>query len=384
MKTEQIYEIMNDVTTEVLDGVSINENLENIVQVGEAVFNANAYENYVKALVNRIGKTIFVNRAYNGGAPKVLMDAWEYGSVLQKIDCDIPEAQENESWNLESGVSYDPNIFKAPKVNVKFYNNQVTFEIQMSFVEKQIKQSFLNVTELNAFISMIYNAIEKSLTIKVDKLISMTIANAIGETIYNEFSGGVYNTSSGVRAVNLLYLYNQIASTPITKADALQDMEFLKFASKTIGLYTDYMTRISDLFNIGGRPRFTPKDLMHIVVLSEFEKSCNSYLQAPTYHDDMVALPKDYETIAYWQSSGTKFEFDDVSKINITTAQGHSVVLDGVLCTIFDRDMLGVCNYERRTTSQYNARGEFINMFFKMEARYFNDFNENCVVFFIQ
>ena len=120
MRTEQIYEIMNDVTSEVLDGVSIQEDLQNIVEVGEAVFNANAYENYVKTLVNRIGKTIFVNRAYNGGAPRVLMDAWEYGSILQKIDCDIPEAQENESWNLESGVSYDPNIFKAPKVNVKF------------------------------------------------------------------------------------------------------------------------------------------------------------------------------------------------------------------------------------------------------------------------
>lgn len=383
MKTEQIYEIMNDVTQEVLDGVNINEDLSNIVQVGEAVFNANAYEGYVKALVNRIGKTVFVNRAYMGGAPSVLMDAWEYGSVLQKVDCDIPEAQENESWNLENGVSYDPNIFKSPKVNVKFYNNQVTFEVQMSFVmEKQIKQSFINLTELNAFISMIYNAIDKSMTIKVDKLISMTIANAIGETIYNEFSGGVYNTSSGVRAVNLLYLYNQ-ENTPITKAEALHNLEFLKFASKKIALYTDYMTKISTLFNIGGRPRFTPQDLMHIVLLSEFTKSADIYLQSSVYHDEMTKLPQ-YENVAYWQSSGTKFEFDDVSKINITTAQGHSVTLDGIIGIIFDRDALGVCNYDRRTTSDYNARAEFINTWFKMEARYFNDFNENIVVFFIQ
>ena len=382
MNTEQIYEIMNDVTSEVLTGVTINEDLSNIVEVGEAVFNANAYEQYTKKLVNRIGKTIFVNRAYNGGVPSVLMDAWEYGSILQKVDCDIPEAQENESWNLEDGVSYDPNIFKAPKVSVKFYNNQVTFEVQMSFVDKIIRQSFLNVNELNAFISMIYNAIDKSLTIKIDKLISMTIANAIGETIYNEFNGGVYNNGSGVRAVNLLYLYNQ-DHTPITKAEALSNMEFLKFASKQIALYTDYMTKISTLFNIGGRPRFTPSDLMHIVLLGEFAKSSDVYLQSSVYHDEMVKLPK-YESVAYWQSSGTKFEFDDVSKINIKTAQGHSVELDGVLGVIFDRDMLGVCNYDRRTTSDYNGRGEFVNMWFKMEARYFNDFNENCVVFFIQ
>ena len=382
MKTEQIYEIMNDVTQEVLDGVNINEDLSNIVQVGEAVFNANAYETYVKKLVNRIGKTIFVTRAYLGGAPSVLMDEWEFGSVLQKIDCDIPEAQENESWNLEDGVSYDPNIFKAPKVNVKFYNNQVTFEVQMSFVEKQIKQSFLNVNELNAFISMIYNAIDKSMTIKIDKLIMMTIANAIGETLYNEYNGTGYNTKSGVRAVNLLYLYNQLVTTPITKDKALQNLDFLKFASMTIALYSDYMEKISTQFNIGGRPRFTPKDLQHIVLLSEFAKASEVYLQADTFHNELVKMPS-FETVGYWQSAGT-YKFGDVSKINIKTAQGHTIEIDGVIGTIFDRDAIGVTNYERRTTSDYNGRAEFLNMWFKMEARFFNNFNEQVVVFFIQ
>lgn len=382
MKTEQIYEIMNDVTQEVLDGVNINEDLSNIVQVGEAVFNANAYETYVKKLVNRIGKTIFVTRAYLGGAPSVLMDEWEFGSVLQKIDCDIPEAQENESWNLEDGVSYDPNIFKAPKVNVKFYNNQVTFEVQMSFVEKQIKQSFLNVNELNAFISMIYNAIDKSMTIKIDKLIMMTIANAIGETLYEEYNNTGYDLKSGVRAVNLLYLYNQLVATPITKDKALQNLDFLKFASKTIALYSDYMEKISTQFNLGGRPRFTPKELQHIVLLSEFAKASEVYLQADTFHNELVKMPS-FETVGYWQSAGT-YKFGDVSKINIKTAQGHTVTIDGVIGTIFDRDAIGVTNYERRTTSDYNGRAEFVNMWFKMEARYFNDFNEQVVVFFIQ
>ena len=382
MKTEQIYEIMNDVTQEVLNGVNINEDLSNIVQVGEAVFNANAYETYVKKLVNRIGKTIFVTRAYLGGAPSVLMDEWEFGSVLQKIDCDIPEAQENESWNLEDGVSYDPNIFKSPKVNVKFYNNQVTFEVQMSFVEKQIKQSFSNVNELNSFISMIYNAIDKSMTIKIDKLIMMTIANAIGETLYEEYNNTGYDLKSGVRAVNLLYLYNQLVATPITKDEALQNLDFIKFASKTIALYSDYMEKISTQFNMGGRPRFTPKELQHIVLLSEFAKASEVYLQADTFHNELVKMPS-FETVGYWQSAGS-YTFDDVSKINIKTAQGHTVTIDGVLGTIFDRDAIGVSNYERRTTSDYNGRAEFVNMWFKMEARYFNDFNEQVVVFFIQ
>lgn len=383
MKTTQIYEIMNDVTQEVLDGVSVQEDLSNIVEIGDAVFNANAYENYVKALVNRIGKTIFVARAYMGGAPSVLIDSFEYGSILMKVECEIPEANESETWNLEDGVSVDPNIFKSPRVSTKFYNNQVTFEIQMSFVEKQIKQSFTSINELNSFISMIYNAIDKSMTIKVDKLISMTIANFMGETLYNEYPNADYDTKSGVRAVNLLYLYNQIATTPITKAQALHDTEFLKFACKTIGLYVGYLTKISTLFNMGGKAKFTPQDLMHIVMLDEFAKASEVYLQSDTFHNELVKLPK-YETLPYWQSSGATYDFDDTSRINIKTAQGHTIDASGIISCIWDRDSLGVTNYDRRATSQYNARGEFVNMFFKMDARYWNDFNEQFVLFFIQ
>ena len=95
MKITQVYEFVNAATKEALgETVVLNEDLSNIVTVGEAVFNANAMDKYVKALVNRIGKTIFVNRVYQGSAPSVMMDGWEYGSVLQKVSTGLPEATE--------------------------------------------------------------------------------------------------------------------------------------------------------------------------------------------------------------------------------------------------------------------------------------------------
>ena len=166
MEVKQIYALMNTVTEEVLGKTAlVAEDLGNIVDVGTEIFNASALDKYVKSLVNHIGKVVFVNRPYTGGAPSVLMDGWEYGSVLEKISSEMPEASENESWELEDGQSYDPNVFYKPIVSAKFFNKQVTFEIDRSFTEKQVKQSFSSAEQLNGFLSMLYDAVDKSMTV---------------------------------------------------------------------------------------------------------------------------------------------------------------------------------------------------------------------------
>ena len=155
MTINQIYELVNAATSEILgESAVVAEDLSNVVDIGTEIFNANAVDNYVRSLVNHIGRVIFVNRPYAGNVPSVLMDGWEYGSVLEKITADLPEATENESWELTNGESYDPNIFYKPTVSAKFFNKRVTFEIPMSFTERQVKESFSNATQLNGFLSM--------------------------------------------------------------------------------------------------------------------------------------------------------------------------------------------------------------------------------------
>lgn len=379
MEVKQIYTLANNATSEVLgDSILLKEDLSNLVDIGTAVFNASAVDKYVKSLVNHIGKVIFVNRPYAGGAPSVLMDGWEFGSVLEKIQAELPAAQENESWELEDGQSYDPNIFYKPQVSAKFYNSKVTFEIPMSFTELQVKQSFSSAEQLNGFISMLYNAIDKAMTVKLDALIMRTINNMIGETIYD-----ATQNSTDVRAVNLLTLYNtRFTPNTITAAKALTTPEFIRFAALYMGLYADRMKKISSLFNVGGKARFTPSDLLHIVTLSDFQKAADVYLQSDTYHDEFTRLPQ-AESVPYWQGSGTGYAFADTSKIHITTSSGHDVEQGGILAVMFDRDALGVTNLDRRVTTNYNAKAEFYNNFYKFDAGYFNDLNENFVVFYI-
>ena len=384
MLVKQVYTLLNDVVKETMGETAVvQEDLTGLVELGDTIANAVGYDAYVKSLVNHIGRVIFVNRKYSGSAPSVLMDGWEFGSILEKVSGDLPEATENESWELTDGAVYEQDIFYQPKVEVKFFNKKVTFEIPMSFTEKQVKQSFSSAEQLNAFLSMLYNEVDKAMTVNLDNLIMRTINNFIAETIYDEYGSGSHTGSSGVRAVNLLYEYNDANGTAYTVSDALSHPEFIRYCAYRMKLYSGRLGKISRLFNIGGKARFTPSDKLHIVLLDEFDASASVYLQSDTFHDELVKLPK-AETVAFWQGSGTSYDITDTGTIDIKKSDGTAVKVTGVLGVMFDRDSLGVCNRDKRTTTHYNAKGEFYSNWYKFDAEYFNDLNENFVVFFME
>ena len=377
MQVKQIHTIINNITKEILGTTDlVNEDLSNIVDVGKTLFEDTSVDNYVKTLVNHIGKVIFVSRPYSGNVPSILMDSWDYGAVVEKISAELPEAVENKSWELTDKTDYSPNVFYKPTVSTKFFNNKVTFEIDMSFTEMQVKESFSSATEINSFLSMLYNAVEKSFTVKVDALIMRTINNMIGETLNAD-------PTSNVKAVNLLKLYNDKFGTTLTAAKSITDKEFIRFASMTMALYIDRMSRLSTLFNIGGKDRFTTADNLHVVMLSDFKASANSYLQSDTFNNEFTKLPA-AETVPYWQGSGTNFAFDKVSAININTSTNKTVTKSGILAVMFDRDACGISNLNKRVTTNYNPKGEFYTNFFKLDCGAFNDLNENFVVFFVE
>lgn len=385
MDIKQIYKIVNTVTAEVLGKTDlVQEDLSNCVDVGNAIFDANSVDRYCKALVDHVGKVVFSARRYKGRAPFVLMDGWEYGAVLEKITCKgLPEAEENESWELSDGASYDPNIFYKPDVAAKFYNKRTTFEIPISFTDRQVRSAFSTPTQLNAFLSMIEVNVANSLTVKNDELIMRTINGMTADTIYSEYQGGDLTAKSGVRAVNLFYLFKQAhPDTTVTAATCLDSVEFLSFAAKYIFATKNHLAGMSELFNIGGLPRFTPEDMLHVVMHADFVNAANFTLKSNVFHDEYVKIPN-HDTIGYWQGSGTSFAFADTSKINVKSPSGNIVTASGILCVMFDREALGVTNFDPRVTSHYNPKAEFTSNWNKVDAGYFNDENENFVVFFV-
>lgn len=379
MKIKQVYSIVNGATQEVLGATAVvQEDLSDVVSIGEQIANANLYDKYVGALVNRIARNIFSIRAYSGRAPKVLMDSWEFGSIVQKVHGVLPVAEENESWELTNNTTYEQDTFYKPNVSVKIWNQKTTFEIPLSIAEEQLKQSFLGAEEMARFISMIYQMVENSLTLKFDALVMRTINNFIGATIYDN--------AVGTRVVKLLSEYNTIYGTSLTNTKALYDKDFLRYCAYRIKQVATRLSNYSTLFNIGGTQKHTPRDMLNIVMLDYLDSGVSAFLQSDTFHDELVKLP-DADVVSCWQGSGTSFALADASKVYVQVLDKNgtkrSVEQGYVVACLFDREALGVTALNKRVKEHYNAKAEFFNYWYKEDAGYFNDYNENFVVFLV-
>lgn len=377
MKITQVKDLVNSAIKET-NGSSalLKEDLSNVVDVGSEIFGADSVDNFVKKLVDRVGYTVFNSRVYQGSVPSILMNSWEFGSVMEKVETEIPTATENDSWNLQDGQSYNQDTFYQPKVSAKFYNSRVTFDIPLSFTEMQVKSAFNSATELNSFISMLVTSVQNAMTVNIDNLITRTINNMTAFTL---------NGKNKNRAVNLLTVYNAKTGQTLTAAKALTDSAFIKFANQQIMLTQGRFSKLSTLFNEGGKQRFTPPSEQHLVLLDDFASASKVYLESDTYHDNNVSL-QGYETVPYWQGSGTSYDFTDTSKIDVSitvSSKPTEIVQSGIVGVLFDTNAVGVSCMNQRVTSAYNARAEFYTNFTKFDAGFFNDLNENYVVFYI-
>ena len=378
MEVTQIADIVNKTTAEVTGTEAVSDvDLNKVVETGaEVLDNDKLIDNYVKTLIDHIGKVVFVNRPYTGSTPSVMMDSWEYGAILEKIQYEgLPEAEENDSWNLVDGQSYDPNVFHKPTVSAKFYSERRTFDIEMSFARRQVKSAFSTGAQVQAFFAMIETAISNGMTVKMDSLVQLTIANAIA-TVYNN------KLTKPVQYYDLVTAYKTATGdNTVTPENAMVTPAFTRWAAMTMKRVIARMRKLSTLFNAGGKYRHTPADRLHLILHSDFTAAAEAYLYGDTYHNEFIKLPQ-AEEVPFWQGSGTSFGWSDTSTI-IVTPSGSNVptTVNNVVGIAFDRDALGVSNLDRRVTTNWNPKAEFTNNWYKFDAGYFNDFNENIVVF---
>ena len=381
MKVNQVAEIINTISAEMLGEAAITtEDLSNIVDIGksfEDVFaDDNGVEQFMKKLVDHIGRVIVANREYRPSGVGLMRDAWDYGGILEKINIEMPEATENETWALTAGTKYDDIlVYTPPSASAVFFDSMSTFDIPMSYAADRVrKTAFSSPAQFGAFFAGLENMVTTAISFYTEMLERRTLNNLIVG------KGSV---------VNLLSLYNGESETPLAAADAISDPDFLRFASMQIALYSSYMEELSTTFNNGGWAKHTPKAYQRFVTLAAFSKGIEVYLQSNTYHDEFVKLVE-HRDVAAWQGigdGGTR-TFEDISTINAYPAgadveQDDPVEITGVVGVLFDRDAAAVCNENYRVTSFYNAGNETTKYYYKWDARYLNDFNENVIVFVV-
>lgn len=379
MQTTQIYEFLSTVYDEVTGQTGVvAENLSNIVDVGETLLSTNYRETYVNSLLNRIGRMVFVDRTYTGAAPSIIREAWEWGSIMSKSRTKDFTPTNNPTWQLTAGESVDQYEYNPPEVQTTLYNTMVTWEIDCSFVNRQLKQSFTNPAEMDRFLSMIRSQINNNQVQNIDNLIMRAINNFVGMRV-----------AKNIAVVDLLASYNTAFGTSITAAEAIYSKEFLRHAAYQILVYKKRLAKKTANFsdNAEGYTTFTPPDFLHLTLLDVVGEALNVYLQSDTFHNEFTEIGA-YDTVSEWQGTGagSAYPFDSISSLNITVSgitPAATVNRSGIVGIMFDRDAIGIINEDRRVEVAYNARGEYWNNFFKVDTRLFNDPAENGIVFTI-
>lgn len=393
MTVEQIAQFTNDFMDEITGNSNVvQEDLSNIVDAGDTILSsASNVENFLHSMTDRIARFEISNRLFNIEFPSLYRSNYEWASAREVVDIDLLEAIDTQTWNLVDGQDYPTNLFYGASADVKFYNSKTTFTVPISITDIQVKTAFINRDEYISFFNGLEIAVRNTMTMKINALARRCINSLMGDTIYDDYAGGSLSASTGAKAINLLYLYNNTENaggTPLTTSDCWQDKAFLSFCAKTINNTASYMKAPSKVFNVNGRTKNTPKEYMHTILLQWFKSTLEFGLDASTFHDEYVTLKENgtLETTPFWQAIGTgsdAYTFDEISKINIVTADGNSVTAGGIVGVIYDHYACGITQENPRTTTHYVASAEFTNEWHKQDASYFENLNEQCVVFLV-
>lgn len=382
MKINQVATLLNNINKEYAGETPITqvaEDLSNIVDVGKELTAGQQditkfFESYTKKLIDKVGRQVVVDRTYKSTAPDIQRDAWEYGSVLEKIRVSVNELENDTTWTLNAGDTPEQYEYNPATLSAKYFDDYTVFMTQISLPEKTLQSAFTSAAAMGRVIAAIENRVRMKLAISRDNLIRRTINNLIAEKI------------AANKDINLLAMYNGESGT-LTPEQAISNPAFLRYAVFQIMRYKKFITEPSVLFGDDGYVNFTPSADTKMILLDMFAQSTSVYMESDTYHNDLVSLGDNYQTVPYWQGSGTdvNFPFNTLSAINVKTASnGTTVNTSGVIGIIFDRDAAAVCMEDLQTTGNYAANGRFYNYFHYVNARYLNDLSENVLVFTVR
>lgn len=396
MTANQIKDIVQSAINQARgsSAVTLTDNSD-IVALGETMYAEGWQNDFLSALTDVIGKTIIVNRPYSEQVKGLIKDYFTFGAILRKLDVEPLAVDYDRAWTLNTSQTevlggtndgYQAGVFviKKPTVTQTLFNSFNVWSFEVTVPDVQFRQAFKSAEEMAAFIDAIMVALKNSIVESVDAMARMVYSTAIAVKCAETFgTGGTAKT-----AVNLLAAYNTLTGGSMTAAEALMDNDFIKFATKTINLYTLRMQDMSVLFNGLGKKRFTPKEEQVLTLNSEFEAAYESYLMSDTYHNEMVKLG-DYTRVNFWQGTGTGYA--DNMKVNVETpsftigeaTDKWKVSASGVIAILTDTRSLGVTVYDRYSAVERDNLKRIAQYKESANIGYYIDRGENGIVFLV-
>lgn len=385
MKVNQIATMLNNTFSEVIgESALIAEDLSNIVDVGRTITSSTAwgdnFDRYVAKIIDKVGRSIFVDRPYTGDDLGLTRESWDYGSVMEKVRVEVGDYVDNKAWQLtDSPAPSFSGIFdfdSPAEAQAKYFNQKDTLRLKICLPRNQMESAFTSAANMQRFIGAIENRIRTRREIAQEMLAYRTENNLIAAKL-----------QTGMNIVNLLSEYAAATGdTTTTAATALATPEFLRYCVRRFKTDKKLLAKFSGNYNCENYGTFTPADRLKVFALTDFATAVETVLRSQTYHDNFVTLDG-YREVPYWQGRGTSDSFTDRSTIyaypDIENATSVLQNQSGIVFVMQDRDAAMIANEELPVDVIYNPEGRFYKYWYGLDCSYYNDLAENVIVYVI-
>lgn len=389
LTAKQIFGIVNEVAAQAMGNktMAVVDN-SGLVALGNTVLGSNdTKNNFINALTDRIGRTIVSFRAYHSHFPDFERDSIEWGNILQKLKIGMPNAEEDQSYNLADGSSVDMYKINKAKVNQLLFSTETPWQTHITVHLDELEKAFVDYSAMGAFISGMFGEVQNRIELAMENLSIDCVNNYMAEMIKRK-------AQRPSRVINLVTDYNTAMGLATADAlkpkDALNTPAFLEYVVRrinTISSTMEYMT--SGLYNdtafAGGDTqndiysRHTPKSEQRMMLYIDLVNSLKTNVNSKAFNMKEVAIDLPFKTVPFWQSIKTP------DGINVKPASGGTAIeQSNVMGILFDREAMGTFKKKYSSlTSPINAAGKYYNVFYHMIEMYYNDLTENAVVFLL-
>lgn len=376
----QIYTIVNELAGQVLGEIAINViDTSTLISLGEQLNKSTAFKNaFATNLTNLIGLTVISMRAYNPDYVGTVIHAFEWGIYMRKIYVQMPDAVENNSWNI-ADPNYTPKYAPVyvPDINEDIFANLDTFELPVTIPDRLLQGAFRNAEEMALLIAAVFLAMDNKIALVLEALVRLVRVSFIARKLIS---------NNPVSSYNLLTNYNKVMQTvgnpTLTSVSCRVNKDFQRWSSTRITLWRKRMSDMTVVFNEKGYQRHTPKSDSVLIMHSEYEADVIAFMEADTYHDELVRQTN-YATTNFWQGNGEDYDWDKTSSINVQLDENTVVQASGIVAMLYDYQALGVMMDDIHMVVARNDYDEYTTYANKINRGYFNDMSENGMVFYI-
>lgn len=336
------------------------------------------------AISQVISRTIFSIRPYNRKFAGLFVDNMKWGNHVRKLNIGDKDWEANVSYDLADGQSIDADIVSKPDILQTNFYSQCVYSKHYTIFRDQLNIALQNEEEFARFYTMlVQNTMD---------MIEQCHENTARATICNLIGGKVKGDTPNV--IHLVTEYNDVTSLELDSASVKKPENFVpfyKWAFSRIKTISGLMTERSLQYhiNVTGHNimRHTPVQRQRLYLYTPEMNNVESTIFSSVFNEQYLKM-MDYEGVNFWQSIKTPMGIN--VKASYINANGNVVndsvgtATSNIFGILMDEEAAGITTYGARTaTTPYNARGEYTNVWWHFNDRYWNDFTENAVVFLL-